>query len=43
MNFYDTAPKSISGQQHPQILPHSNSRLLLAQQQNKNDKERLLQ
>jgi hypothetical protein len=23
-NFYDAAPKSVSGQQHPQILPHSN-------------------
>jgi hypothetical protein len=42
-NFYGGAPKSVSGQQHPEILPHSNWRLLLAQQQNKNDKERLLQ
>jgi hypothetical protein len=24
INFYDAAPKSISGQQLPQILPHSN-------------------
>jgi hypothetical protein len=24
MNFYGVAPKTISGQQHPQILPHSN-------------------
>jgi hypothetical protein len=24
MNFYGAAPKSVSGQQHPQILPHSN-------------------
>jgi hypothetical protein len=24
MNFYGAAPKTISGQQHPQILPHSN-------------------
>jgi hypothetical protein len=23
-NFYGAAPKSISGQQYPQILPHSN-------------------
>jgi hypothetical protein len=23
-NFYGTAPKTVSGQQHPQILPHSN-------------------
>jgi hypothetical protein len=23
-NFYGAAPKSVSGQQHPQILPHSN-------------------
>jgi hypothetical protein len=23
MNFYGAAPKSVSGQQHPQILPHS--------------------
>jgi hypothetical protein len=22
--FYGAAPKSVSGQQHPQILPHSN-------------------
>jgi hypothetical protein len=22
--FYGTAPKTVSGQQHPQILPHSN-------------------
>jgi hypothetical protein len=42
-NFYGAAPKSVSGQQHPQILPHSNYRLFLAQQRNKNDKERLLQ
>jgi hypothetical protein len=24
MNFYGAAPKTVSGQQHPQILPHSN-------------------
>jgi hypothetical protein len=24
MTFYGAAPKTISGQQHPQILPHSN-------------------
>jgi hypothetical protein len=24
MNFYGAAPKSVSGQQHPQILPPSN-------------------
>jgi hypothetical protein len=24
MNFYGAAPKSVSGQQLPQILPHSN-------------------
>jgi hypothetical protein len=24
MNFYGAAPKSVLGQQHPQILPHSN-------------------
>jgi hypothetical protein len=23
-NFYGAAPKSVLGQQHPQILPHSN-------------------
>jgi hypothetical protein len=23
-NFYGALPKSVSGQQHPQILPHSN-------------------
>jgi hypothetical protein len=23
-NFYGAAPKSVSGQQHPQILPHPN-------------------
>jgi hypothetical protein len=23
-NFYGAAPKIVSGQQHPQILPHSN-------------------
>jgi hypothetical protein len=23
-NFYGAEPKSVSGQQHPQILPHSN-------------------
>jgi hypothetical protein len=23
-NFYGAAPKSVSGQQHPQIFPHSN-------------------
>jgi hypothetical protein len=23
-NFYGAAPKTVSGQQHPQILPHSN-------------------
>jgi hypothetical protein len=43
MNFYGAAPKTVSGQQHPQILPRSKSRLLLAQKRNKNDKERLLQ
>jgi hypothetical protein len=42
-NVYGAAPKSVSGQQHPQIIPHSNYRLLLAQQRNKKDKERLLQ
>jgi hypothetical protein len=42
-NFYGAALKSVSGQQHPQILPHSNYRLLLAQKRNKNDKEQLLQ
>jgi hypothetical protein len=42
-NFYGAAPKSVLGQQLPQILPHSNKRFLLAQQQNKNDKEQLLQ
>jgi hypothetical protein len=24
MNFYGAAPKTVLGQQHPQILPHSN-------------------
>jgi hypothetical protein len=24
MNFYGAAPKTVSGQQHPQILSHSN-------------------
>jgi hypothetical protein len=24
MNFYGTAPKTVLGQQHPQILPRSN-------------------
>jgi hypothetical protein len=24
MIFYGAAPKTVSGQQHPQILPHSN-------------------
>jgi hypothetical protein len=24
MIFYGAAPKAVSGQQHPQILPHSN-------------------
>jgi hypothetical protein len=24
MNIYGAAPKTVSGQQHPQILPHSN-------------------
>jgi hypothetical protein len=24
MNFYGAAPKTVSGKQHPQILPHSN-------------------
>jgi hypothetical protein len=42
MNFYGAAPKSVSRQQLPQILPPSNSRFFLAQQQNKKDKERLL-
>jgi hypothetical protein len=40
--FYGAAPKSISGQQLPQILPPSNYRFFLAQKQNKNDKERSL-
>jgi hypothetical protein len=42
-NFYGAAPKTVSEQQHPQILPYSNLRLLLAQKRNKKDKERLLQ
>jgi hypothetical protein len=43
MNFYGAAPKSVSGRQLPQILPHSNERFFLAQQRNKKDKEQLLQ
>jgi hypothetical protein len=42
-NFYGAAQKSVSGQQLPQILPPSNERFFLAQQRNKNDKERSLQ
>jgi hypothetical protein len=43
MNFYGAAPKSVSGQQLPQILPPSNLRFFLAQKRNKKDKEQLLQ
>jgi microsomal dipeptidase-like Zn-dependent dipeptidase len=42
MNFYGAAPKSVSGQQLPQILTHSNERFLFSQKRNKKDKERLL-
>jgi hypothetical protein len=44
MNFHGTAPKTVSGQQHPQIFTSLKlEALLLAQKRNKKDKERSLQ